>query len=145
MERCCKYKTLWETAPSEITSFLRKKIFLTEQFEVDFETSEFDFEVSKPSIWKHTTSCDKGVFSSIIILQLRQPIEFKFSQFCYFMLGYTMSEDWSFTITNSVQCLNFILFYWVSLNMLKKKMISLVLAVCSIGVGQHVRKGVGIS
>ena len=30
--------------------------------EFDFETSEFDFEVSKSSIWKQTTSCDKGVF-----------------------------------------------------------------------------------
>ena len=37
-------------------------------------TSELDFEVSESSIWKHTTSCDKGVFSSIVISQLLRPI-----------------------------------------------------------------------
>ena len=42
--------------------------------EFDFKTSELDFEVLKSSIWKHTTSCDKGVFSFIILLQLKQPI-----------------------------------------------------------------------
>ena len=52
--------------------------------EFDFETSELDFEASKSSIWKHTTLCDKGVFS-YIILQLRRPVELKFSQVCYFM------------------------------------------------------------
>ena len=52
----------------------------------DFKTSNnLDFEVSKSSIWKHTTSCDKGVFSFIIISQLRRPIELKLSQVCYFM------------------------------------------------------------
>ena len=77
--------------------------------EFDFETSDLEFEVSKSSIWKHTTSCDKGVFSFIIISQLRQPIELKFSQVCYFMhmLRYTKWEDWSLTVTNSVQCLYF--------------------------------------
>jgi hypothetical protein len=30
--------------------------------EFDFETSDLEFKVSKSSIWKHTTSCDKGVF-----------------------------------------------------------------------------------
>ena len=30
--------------------------------EFDFETSSLEFEVTKSSIWKHTTSCDKGVF-----------------------------------------------------------------------------------
>ena len=45
---------------------------------------------------KAQTSCDKGVFSFIIISQLLRPIELKFSQVCYFMhmLRYT----------NSVQC-----------------------------------------
>ena len=37
--------------------------------ELDFETLELDFEVS--SIWKHTTLCDKGDFSFIIISQFR--------------------------------------------------------------------------
>ena len=35
--------------------------------EFDFETSSLEFEVSKSSIRKYTTSCDKGVFSFIII------------------------------------------------------------------------------
>ena len=30
--------------------------------EFDFETSSLELEVSKSSTWKHTTSCDKGVF-----------------------------------------------------------------------------------
>ena len=80
--------------------------------EFDFETSDLEFEVSKSSIWKHQTSCDKGVSSFIIISQLRRPIELKFSQVCYFMhmLRYTKWEDWSLTITNSVQCLKSILY-----------------------------------
>ena len=75
--------------------------------ELDFETSYLDLEVLKSSIWKHTTLCDKGVFSFIIMSQLRQPIDLKFSQVCYFihMLRYIEWEDWSLTITNSVQCL----------------------------------------
>ena len=45
-------------------------------------------------------------FSSIIILQLRRPMEFKFSQVCYFMrmLRYTKWEDWSLTIIKGVHC-----------------------------------------
>ena len=41
-------------------------VFETEviSHEFDFKTSELDFEVPKSSTWKHTTSCDKGVFSS---------------------------------------------------------------------------------
>ena len=38
----------------------------------DFETSDLELEVSKPTIPKHTTSCDKDVFSSIIIVPLRR-------------------------------------------------------------------------
>ena len=71
--------------------------------EFDLETSDLEFEVTKSSIWKHTTSCDQGVFSNIIISQLWRPIELKFSQVCYFMhmLRYTKWEDWSLTITNT--------------------------------------------
>ena len=74
--------------------------------EFDFETTDLEFEVSKSSIWKHTTSCDKGVFSFIVISQLWQPIELKCSQVFYFMhmYKYIKSKDWSLTITNSVQC-----------------------------------------
>ena len=62
--------------------FVKEVIFQ----EFDFETSELDFEISKSSIWKHTTSCDKGVFfTAIIISQLQRPIEFKLSQACYFV------------------------------------------------------------
>ena len=73
-------------------------------YKFDFETSDLEFEVSKSSIWTHTTSCDKGVYSFIIISQLWRPIELKFSQVCYFMhmLRYSKWEDWSLTITNSV-------------------------------------------
>ena len=50
----------------------------------------------------------QDVFSSIIISQLLRPIEFKFSQVCYFvhMLRHTKWEDWSLTVTNDVQCLS---------------------------------------
>ena len=65
-------------APSEV---FEKELIL---HEFDFETSDLEIEVSKSSIWKHTTSCDKGVFSFIIISQLRRPIELIFSQVVYF-------------------------------------------------------------
>ena len=46
-------------------------------------------------------------FCDTILSQLRWPFESNFSQVCYFvhMLRYTKWEDWSLTITNSVQCL----------------------------------------
>ena len=74
--------------------------------ECGFETSELDFEVSKSSIWKRKTLCDKGIFSYIMFSQFRWPIQLKFSQVCYFMhyiLRYTKLEDWSLTITKGVQ------------------------------------------
>ena len=45
------------------------------------------------------------MFFFIILLQLRWPIESKFSQVCYFMhmLGYTKWEYWSLRITKCVQ------------------------------------------
>ena len=46
--------------------FFEKEIIF---HEFDFETSELAFEVPKSRIWKHTTSCDKGGFSSNIISQ----------------------------------------------------------------------------
>ena len=53
----------------------------------------------------------QGIFSFIIISQLCRPIEIKYSQVCYFMhmLRYTEWEDWSLTITNSVQGLQRVL------------------------------------
>ena len=43
---------------------LNAKVFEKEVIfqEFDFETSDLEFEVSKSSIRKHTTSCDEGVF-----------------------------------------------------------------------------------
>ena len=82
----------------------KKKKILFHQF--DFETSDLEFEVSKSSIWKHTTLCDKGVFSFINISQLRLPIELKFSQVCYFMymLRYPTVKTslWQLPIVSSV-------------------------------------------
>ena len=45
--------SLWSDAVFE------KEVILSE---FDFETSSLEFEVSKSSIWKHTTLCGKGVF-----------------------------------------------------------------------------------
>ena len=59
---------MWETAASEVVD---KKEVIFHKF--DFETSELDFEVSKASIWKHTTLCDKGVFSFIATLTTNWP------------------------------------------------------------------------
>ena len=42
--------------------------------EFEFVTSDLELEVSKSSIWKHTTSCDKFFSSFIIISQLQRPI-----------------------------------------------------------------------
>ena len=53
--------------------------------EFDFETSDLEFEVSKSSLWKHTSLCDKGVLFFHSYLATWQPIELKLSQVCYFM------------------------------------------------------------
>ena len=67
----------------------------------------------------------KGVFSFIFLLQLRWPVELKFSQICYFMhmLGYAKWEYWSLTITkpcpvplsqaNSCDMKNLLCIHWV--------------------------------
>ena len=77
MEISWLYKTLWETAPSVVTSFSRKKLFLTKIFEQDFETLEFNFEISNSSMLKAHNFVWQG-FSSIIISQLWRPIELIF-------------------------------------------------------------------
>ena len=51
--------------------------------EFDFETTDLEFEVSKASIWTHTSLCDNGVFYFIIISQFRRLIELKSSQILY--------------------------------------------------------------
>ena len=60
--------------------------------EFDLETSSLEFD---------------SVFSFINISQIRQPIDLKFAQVCFFMhmLRYTKWEDWSLTITNIIYCL----------------------------------------
>ena len=50
-ESCWYYKTLWETPPSEVMySVWERNKFSLKYLNFDFETSEFDFEVSKSSI-----------------------------------------------------------------------------------------------
>ena len=57
------------------------------------------------SIWKHKILCITGIFSFIILLQLRWPIEWKNHRFVMLcMFGYTKWEYWSLKITQSVQC-----------------------------------------
>ena len=75
---------MWETAPSEVTI-------------QDFRFEAFYFRHLK----EHTNVCNNGVFfSCIILVQPRWPIEFKFSQACYFMhlLRYTKCKYWPLTI-----------------------------------------------
>ena len=82
-------------------------------------TSILNFEVSKLSIWKHTTSCDKGLFSFIIISQLRQPIELK-GMLCYaYMLRYTKWGDWS--MTNYQECPMFLIGHRSCMRIRKEK------------------------
>ena len=69
-------------APAEVTSFLRKKLFLT-IFEFDIKISEFDFGVLKSSIWKHTTLCDMAVFLPLFSRNFHNQ-EFNL-QVCYFV------------------------------------------------------------
>ena len=83
---CFIYKTLWETALAEVTLFLRNLVILTEIFELNSRPQTA--EVSKSRIWKHTTCATRLFFSSIIFSQLRRPIEFKFSQVCYYYAYY---------------------------------------------------------
>ena len=49
----CEKQLLW----SDVV-FEKEVVF----HEFDFNTSDLEFEVSKSSIWKHSTSCDKCVF-----------------------------------------------------------------------------------
>ena len=74
------YKTLWETAPSEVLSFWERINFPLKYLNW-FWDPIWGLEIKH---LKAHNLCDKGVFSSIIISQLWQPIEFKLSQVCYF-------------------------------------------------------------
>ena len=70
--------------------------------EFDFQTSSLECEVPKSSIWKHTTSCDKGVlfFHSYLATPTTNQAQI-FTGFNYFMhmLRYSKWEAWSLTIT----------------------------------------------
>ena len=58
----CSIKHCEKQLPLKWRSFRERSNF------PHFETSDLEFEVSKSSIWKHTTSwCDKGVFFLSII------------------------------------------------------------------------------
>ena len=59
------------------------------------------------SIWKHTTSCDKGVFSSIIISQLQRPWSPNLHRFVILCIYWdTLSENTGIlAITKGVPCL----------------------------------------
>ena len=77
----------------------------------DFKTSVLEFEVSKSSIWKHTTSCDKGGFSFIIIFDNR--LSSNFHRYVVLCICWdTASEQtslWQLPIVSSVytKCLVF--------------------------------------
>ena len=84
---------MWETAPSEV-------IF----HEFDFERG---LEINNPKA--HNFVWQWCFFYVIVISHLRWPIEFKFSQVCYFMqmLGYTKCEKtglWQLPRVSSVIC-----------------------------------------
>ena len=59
------------------------------------------FKISNSSFWvKAHNLCDKGVFSSNFLSQLRRPTEFKFTCLLLYTCWDTKREDWSLTITN---------------------------------------------
>ena len=68
----------------------------------DFETSYLEFEVSISSIWKHTTSCDKGFFLYYYLATLTTDWAQIFTSFVILciMLKYNEWEDWFLTITS---------------------------------------------
>ena len=96
------YKTLWETAPSEVLSFWERINFPLKYLNW-FWDPIWGLEIKH---LKAHNLCDKGVFfSSIILSELQRPIELKCSQVCYYlctMLRYTKWEDWSLTIITKV-------------------------------------------
>ena len=79
---------MWETAPSEVTYIWERSNFSLKYLNW-FRDLNWG---SKSSICNHTTFKRKGDFSSIILLQLRRPVELKFLQVCYFMLQDPPSE-----------------------------------------------------
>ena len=87
-----QYTTLWKMAPSKVCSFWEKGNFSIQNIWIEFETSA---EVLNS---KHL--CDEGVFSSIILSQLKRPVEFKMSQVFYFMhmLRYTPKVSSTFKV-----------------------------------------------
>ena len=84
------------------------RVFEKEVFfhEFDFGTSSLALIRSRSQTSESTPTCEKGVFYYIHICQLRQPIELKFSQVCYFMhTKDTPSEEtglWQLPIVSTV-------------------------------------------
>ena len=71
-------------------------VFAKEVFfhEFDFENSELDFEVSRSSIWKHTTSCDNVFFLSLLSRNFDDQLKSNFHRFVILYIGWdTPSEE----------------------------------------------------
>ena len=75
--------------------------------EFDLETSDLEFDVSKSSIWKHTTLCDNGVFLSFISLNFDDQLSsnvYRFVILCI-LCRHTQAEKtglWQLPIVSSV-------------------------------------------
>ena len=74
--------------------------------EFDFETSDLEFEVSKSSIWKHTTPCDKGDFFLLLLSRnFDDRLSSNFHRFILCICWDTPSEEtglWQLSIVSSV-------------------------------------------
>ena len=62
---------------------MRKKLVSTNLISRPLKFRIWGFEIKR--LQAHNFVCVKGVFSFIVISQLRRPIELKFSKVCYFM------------------------------------------------------------
>ena len=78
--------------------------------EFDFETSDLEFEVSKSSIWKHTTLCDKGVFSFILSRNFDDQLSSNFHRFVILCICWDTPSGktglWQLPIVSSVFKIN---------------------------------------
>ena len=91
---------MWETAPSlwSDVSFKKEVIF----YEFDFETSELELEVSNSNICKHTTSCDKGVFSLHYSRNFDDQLSSNFLRFVILCICWYTKWLWQLPLMSSV-------------------------------------------
>ena len=103
---CGKIMKNWTCLTNNVIMLLASFLMTLVIFhEFDFETSDLEFEDSKSSNWRHTTTCGKGVFFLLFLSRnLDDLLSSNFHRF-FILLRYTKREDWSLTITNGVQCL----------------------------------------